>query len=102
MIRKASEINESAFWYELTPGGEIYEGGTSRLTITGEWRTNTPIYLADKCRHCCLCVPYCPDSSIPVKDGRRLDFDLDHCKGCGICYKVCPFGAISFGTEGDN
>jgi len=102
MIRKASEINESTPWRELTPGGEIYEGGTSRLTVTGEWRTNTPVYSADKCRHCFLCVPYCPDAAIPVKDGRRLDFDLDHCKGCGICQKVCPFGAISFGKDGED
>ena len=21
-----------------------------------------------------LCIPYCPDSSIPVKDGKRLDY----------------------------
>ena len=40
--------------------------------------------------------PFCPDSSIPVKDGKRADFDFDHCKGCGICWKVCPFGAIDF------
>jgi pyruvate ferredoxin oxidoreductase delta subunit len=47
-----------------------------------------------------FCVPYCPDSSIPVKDGKRLDFDFMHCKGCGICAKVCPFKAISMDKEG--
>jgi pyruvate ferredoxin oxidoreductase delta subunit len=41
-----------------------------------------------------LCAPVCPDSSIPVKDGKRGEFDYDHCKGCGICAKVCPFDAI--------
>ena len=46
-----------------------------------------------------LCVPFCPDSSIPVKDGKRLDFDFKHCKGCGICVKVCPFDAIDFVKE---
>ena len=46
-----------------------------------------------------LCVPFCPDASIPVTDGKRADFDFDHCKGCGICYKVCPFQAITFGKE---
>jgi pyruvate ferredoxin oxidoreductase delta subunit len=47
-----------------------------------------------------LCIPYCPDSSIPVVDGKRLDFDFMHCKGCGICEKVCPFKAISMEKEG--
>jgi len=39
-------------------------------------------------------VPYCPDSAIPVKDGKRGEFDLMHCKGCGICITACPFDAI--------
>lgn len=93
---KAADINEQTPWQKLTPGGEIYEGGTSRNFCTGDWRTKTPVFIADKCKHCMLCVPYCPDSSIPVKGEKRLDFDLMHCKGCCICAKVCPFGAIAF------
>ena len=34
--------------------------------------------------------------AIPVKNGKRLDYDYDFCKGCGICVKVCPFDAIDF------
>lgn len=100
MIKKASEINETTPWQEMTIGGEIYEGGTSALVNTGDWRTATPVFDAEKCSHCMFCVPYCPDSSIPVKDGKRLDFDFMHCKGCGICAKVCPFKAISMDKEG--
>ena len=100
MIKKASEINETTPWQEMTIGGEIYEGGTSALVNTGEWRTMTPVFHEEKCTHCMVCVPFCPDSSIPVKGGKRLDFDFMHCKGCGICYKVCPFKAISFEKEG--
>ena len=81
------------------PGGEIYEGGTARLTLTGEWRSNVPVWDPEKCKQCLLCAPYCPDASIPVKDGKRLDFDFDHCKGCGICYKICPFQAIRMEQE---
>ncbi|MGI6180631.1 MAG: 4Fe-4S binding protein [Agathobaculum sp.] len=98
---KAADIHENSPWQKLTPGGEIYEPGTSRLTMTGEWRTQTPVFIADKCRHCMLCVPYCPDSAIPVDGDKRLDFDFDHCKGCGICEKVCPFDAIKFVKEGE-
>lgn len=99
MSLSAKDINEQSPWQEMTPGGEIYEGGTARLTITGEWRSNVPVWTPAQCKQCLLCVPFCPDSSIPVVNGKRQDFDLDHCKGCGICWKVCPFQAIHMEKE---
>lgn len=89
-----SKITESSPWQDLTPGNHVYGAATSVVVKTGEWRTITPYIIWDKCKQCLLCTPVCPDSSIPVKDGVRLDFDYDHCKGCGICAKACPFGAI--------
>ena len=88
------KINEQTPHQELTEGLMMFAAGTSKEFHTGEWRTNTPVFKADLCKQCLLCAPVCPDSSIPVKDSKRLDFDYDHCKGCGICAKVCPFGAI--------
>ena len=99
MKTKASELDQKSTWQELTIGAEIYEPATSLLVNTGEWRVNRPVFLEEKCKQCMLCVPFCPDSSIPVKDGKREDFDFMHCKGCGICVKVCPFGAIDFVEE---
>ena len=95
----AAEVNEQISWNDISPAGAIREGGTAELVNTGTWRTMIPAFAEDKCKQCLLCVPVCPDSSIPVKDGKRLDFDFMHCKGCGVCFKVCPFGAISFGKE---
>jgi pyruvate ferredoxin oxidoreductase delta subunit len=95
-MKRAKDIHETIAWQDMTAGCEIYEGGTSSLTQTGEWRVSSPKWLREKCKQCMLCVPYCPDSSIPVGEGKRKDFDFDHCKGCGICAKVCPFGAIAF------
>jgi pyruvate ferredoxin oxidoreductase delta subunit len=92
-------INERSPWREITPGGFVYGSGNSEFFNTGDWRTRTPAWREDKCRQCLLCFPVCPDSSIPVKDGKRGDFDFGHCKGCAICAKVCPFGAIDV-TEG--
>lgn len=100
-MSKAASIHENSKWHELTPGCEIWEPGTARLTNTGDWRTRTPVFHADKCRQCMLCVPYCPDAAIPVADGARVDFDFMHCKGCGICAQVCPFNAITFEKEGE-
>lgn len=95
MATDISKITEKSPWQELTEGNKVYGGATSVHFHTGEWRTNTPVFDADKCTQCLLCAPVCPDSSIPVKNGERGDFDLDHCKGCGICAKVCPFDAIT-------
>ncbi len=95
MRTDVTKINEKTPHQELTEGLMIFDGGSSRLFHTGEWRTNTPVFHPDQCRQCLLCAPVCPDSSIPVRDGKRLEFDYDHCKGCGICASVCPFDAIS-------
>ena len=91
----AKNINEQTNWQNLTEGLQIHEAATSKMFQTGEWRTNTPVMNWEKCRQCLLCVPYCPDSCIPVEYGKRVGFDYDHGKGCGICVKACPFGAIS-------
>ncbi len=99
MLKKAAELTERATWQDVTTGAEIYEPATSLLVNTGEWRVLCPVLDMEKCRHCMLCVPFCPDSSIPVEDGKRLDFDYMHCKGCGICAEVCPFDAISMVSE---
>ena len=93
---QASKINEQTPWQEMTPGGEIYEGGTAKAVRTGEWRSDVPVWDPAKCKQCLLCAPVCPDMSIPVgEDGKRGDFDYFFCKGCGICANACPFGAIT-------
>jgi pyruvate ferredoxin oxidoreductase delta subunit len=92
-----TKITPSVSWRDITPGGTIFEGGTSEAFLTGDWRSERPVWITSKCRQCLLCVPVCPDSSIPVENGKRADFDYGHCKGCMICAEVCSFGAI--GTE---
>lgn len=93
-VKISDVINEAMSWKDVTLGGEITGGGTSEEFNTGEWRVDMPVFLAEKCKQCLLCVPVCPDSSIPVVNKKRAEFDLTHCKGCGICAKVCAFGAI--------
>ncbi|MDD5824039.1 MAG: 4Fe-4S binding protein [Firmicutes bacterium] len=94
MAGRMNGIGPDVRWQGITEGTAVFEGGNSREFNTGEWATVQPVFHADKCKQCLLCVPVCPDSSIPVMDYKRMDFDFDHCKGCGICVKSCPFGAI--------
>jgi pyruvate ferredoxin oxidoreductase delta subunit len=84
------DANTSYNWDEVSPGGNILEGGTSLDVNTGDWRVFIPKFFESECIQCMLCFPVCADSAIPVKDEKRLDFDFKHCKGCGVCYKVCP------------
>jgi len=95
------KIDENTTWQEITPGGVIYEAGNASEFKTGDWRSEKPIWLEDKCKQCSLCFPVCPDSSINVNrdDAKMMGFDYDHCKGCGICAKTCPFGAIEMESE---
>lgn len=90
------DINETIKWQDITVAGTIKGGASAKQFKTGDWRVKKPVFIEDKCKQCLLCVPVCPDSSIPVKNSKRLDFDFDHCKGCGICVEVCPFDAIEF------
>ena len=94
MASDISKLGLDVKWQDLTLGCTIVGRGTSESFNTGEWRTDTPLFILEKCKQCLLCAPACPDSAIPVENGKRGEFDLDHCKGCGICEKACPFDAI--------
>ena len=64
-------------WQNLNPGTVVTGGATAPEFNTGEWRVNVPVLDMDKCKQCLMCVPVCPDSSIPVKNEKREDFYLD-------------------------
>lgn len=94
-------IDKSTPVEELTPGGIICQAANALEFKTGDWRSEKPIWIKDKCTQCGLCFPVCPDDAIPVnKEQQRIDFNYDYCKGCGICSKVCPFSAIEMKEEG--
>ena len=99
MSHFAKDMTPSITWKEITPGCNIYEGGTSVSVETGDWGTERPVIDFAKCKQCLLCVPVCPDMSIPITDGKRGDFNYFFCKGCGVCSNVCPFGAITMVPE---
>ena len=75
---------------DLTIGGNIYEAGNARNFKTGDWRSQKPIYISEKCKQCGLCFPVCPDDAITVEEQKRKDFNYDYCKGCRSLRKSLP------------
>ena len=101
MSHLAKDMTPDVTWKDITPGCNIYEGGTSSVVETGDWRTMKPVIDWDKCRQCLLCAPVCPDMSIPVNgEGKREDFDYFFCKGCGICAAFCPKSVLAVSELG--
>jgi len=104
-VNKMQGVCEQSGWRDLTEGGFVYGEGNSAFFNTGDWRSKAPVWHQENCKQCLLCFPVCPDSSIPINNSKRGEFDMFHCKGCGICARVCPFGAIAMelpGKEGGN
>jgi len=99
-VNKMQNISEHSGWRDVTEGGFVYGEGNSEFFNTGDWRSKAPVWVRENCKQCLLCFPVCPDSSIPVENSKRQEFDMFHCKGRGICAKVCPFGAIAMELAG--
>jgi len=88
-------------WQKIEHGSNILKPGNAAEFHTGDWRSEKPVFLADKCKQCMLCFPVCPDSSIKLNaKGEVAGIDFDFCKGCMVCMKVCHFGAIQVDKEG--
>ena len=94
MASDISKLGLDVKWRDISLGCTVVGSCTAKEFNTGEWRVDTPKFIEEKCKQCLLCAPACPDSAIPVVNGKRLEFDFEHCKGCGICEKACPFDAI--------
>lgn len=87
-------VNTNSTVSELPMAGIILDDGNSSDFKTGDWKNQEPIHSKEKCKHCMLCVPVCPEGCIKMNDDKLEGIDLSQCKGCGVCAKVCPFKAI--------
>ncbi|OYT43460.1 MAG: hypothetical protein B6U88_00895 [Candidatus Aenigmarchaeota archaeon ex4484_56] len=90
---KKKNLTNKAGWKDL-PEGAVISNICSKENKTGNWASMKPVWDSKKCTHCLLCVVYCPEGCIPVKNNKREDTNPKYCKGCGICARECPMKAI--------
>jgi pyruvate ferredoxin oxidoreductase gamma subunit len=50
-----------------------------------------PVFAAELCSHCALCLVPCPDPGALVWKGRKMvGINPAYCKGCMQCVEICP------------
>jgi pyruvate ferredoxin oxidoreductase gamma subunit len=50
-----------------------------------------PVFAAELCSHCALCLVPCPDpGAIVWKDRKMVGINPAYCKGCMQCVEICP------------
>lgn len=65
--------------------------GSALAHHTGTWRRGQyPVFAAQNCTDCRLCVMFCPDAAIERVQKGVYRVNLNYCKGCGICAEECP------------
>ena len=50
-----TDINPTTPYQDLTIGGNIYTAGNAKEFKTGDWRSQKPIWIPEKCKQCGLC-----------------------------------------------
>lgn len=95
MTKKENELTVK----DLEIGAIITEPGNSDLYLTGDWKSERPVFDYDLCNNCGLCFLYCPEGCIQLDEDECYQVDLSYCKGCGICAHDCPRDAIAMVEE---
>jgi pyruvate ferredoxin oxidoreductase delta subunit len=91
---KADEIFQTEACWSISSGELL-------CLHTGDWRTERPVFIKEKCNACGFCYIFCPiQCVIDDEDGIHYAVDMDYCKGCGVCAKECPKDAIVMTAEG--
>ncbi|MCX7772982.1 MAG: 4Fe-4S binding protein [Clostridia bacterium] len=81
------------------PEAPCFEAG-HLVTENAGWRTDRPVYAAQKCIGCFYCYLCCPEGVISKTPDNKVEIDHAFCKGCGICAKVCKKTAFTMEKEG--
>ena len=83
-FRKEKWIEGGIFGDFIDDDLEVYN-----LSATGNGRLNIPVWNAESCIDCKICLNNCPQGAI-TENNKKYNSKDEICIGCGICKAVCP------------
>ncbi|MDD2251363.1 MAG: 4Fe-4S binding protein [Dehalococcoidales bacterium] len=95
MVKPENEFT----WRDIEIGAIVTTPGNAIQYRTGDWRSQKPEYIFDRCIKCGVCAIYCPEGCINQNEEGHFVADMYYCKGCGICATECPVYVISMVEE---
>ncbi len=84
-------------------GGAIKNLGMGGVAKADKLFTHSdvhPIVVQHKCNRCGVCLKWCPEDAITLKDYAVIN--PERCIGCGTCISVCPENAIRINWQSDS
>ena len=86
-FKDAEWFKEGLFGDLVEDNGEVYD-----IAESGIARLRKPVWNAEKCVGCDLCLNNCPQKAI-TEENKTYSVKDEKCIGCGICAGVCPRNA---------
>ena len=86
-------------WKDMEIGNIVTEPGNAAIYRTGDWRSQAPLHLPERCIKCAICYVFCPEGCVKQDEEGYFKANLYYCKGCGICAHECPTRAIKMQPE---
>lgn len=69
------------------------------LRLAARWLQPRPVFSAEACRRCGICLRSCPAQALTLGK-RRPEVDLDRCIRCFCCQELCPAQAVAIYRPG--
>lgn len=84
-FRKSEWVENGIFGDFIEDDLKVYD-----LVTTGEGRLKQPVWNAELCVNCELCIKNCPNNAITKDESNKYTSNDNKCIGCSICTAVCP------------
>gem|GEM_PF-1244814 len=82
-------------WGEMA-AANTKRGGQKIRSVLGEEEVDKVIFYHDWCKHCNICVAFCPKQALAMDENNCPQLVApERCGSCGLCEVLCPDFAVT-------